>query len=80
MNISDVGENGSLVSDFIIHQGDNPPLQRINLMGYSLPLGKLVEFLQFFSICKFLTYVNLLGIALGEAGHQLAESIRNMGR
>ena len=79
VNISDLGEDGSLVSEFIIRQGDNPPLQRINLEDYSLPLGKLVKVIQFLSICKFLTHVNLLGIALGEAGHQLAESIRSWG-
>ena len=79
MNISDLGEDGHLVSDFIKHQGDNPPLQRIDLSGHSMHLENTIEFLQFISRCKYLTPIDLSNTSLDEAASYLAESIKSWG-
>ena len=75
----DLGEKGHLVSDFINCQGENPPLQKVNLTGSTLLLQNLVPFMQFLSRCKHLTYLNLSDHPLGEAGHFLTQSIKSWG-
>ena len=79
VNISDLGEDGHLVSDFIKCQGDNPLLQRIDLSGHSMHLEKTIEFPQFISTCKYLTHIDLSNTSLDDAASYLAESIRSWG-
>ena len=79
LNISDLGEDGHLVSDFIKCQGDNPPLQRIDLSGHSMHLEKTIEFLQFISTCKYLTHIDLSNTSLDDAASYLTESIKSWG-
>ena len=79
VNSLDLGENGYLVSDFILSQGENPSLQKVNLRGCIMPLTNLVNFIQFLSRCKHITYLNLSENRLGEAGHFLTESINHWG-
>ena len=40
VNISDLGEDGHLVSNFIKYQADNPLLQSIDLTGHSMHLDE----------------------------------------
>ena len=77
VNISDLGKEGTLVSDFIMCQGDDPPLQRIDLSGHSMHLEKTIEFLQFISTCKYLTHIDLSNTSLDDAASYLAESMKS---
>ena len=79
VNGLDLGEIGHLVSDFIICQGEDPPLRNVSLTGCTLLLQNLVTFMQFLSRCKHLTYLNLSDYPLGEAGHFLTQSIKSWG-
>ena len=79
VRISDLGEDGHLVSDFIKCQGDDPPLQRIYLSGHSMHLENTIEFLQFISTCKYLTHIDLSNTSLGDAASYLTESIKSWG-
>ena len=79
VRISDLGEDGHLVSDFIKCQGDDPPLQRIYLSGHSMHLENTIEFLQFISICKYLTHIDLSNTSLGDTASYLTESIKSWG-
>ena len=79
LNISGLGEDEHLVSNFIKCQGDNPPLQRIDLSGHSMDLENTIKFTQSISTCKYLTHIDLSNTSLDEAVSYLAQSIRSWG-
>ena len=74
-----VGDGGHQLAKSISSWGDEPPLQALQL--YSFPLTAIVslELVQSLSSCRHLTVLNLGENKLGEAGHQLAQSIRSWG-
>ena len=76
---SNLGEEGCLVSDFIERQGNNPPLQKVNLRNCSLPDIKWSAIFQFFTTCINLNQLVLSGINLRATGRLLAQSIRYLG-
>ena len=75
----DLGQNGSLLSNFIKLQGNNPPLEKINLLYYLMPESKWAELLQFTSKCKNLRQLELGYNTIGEARYWLTQSIRVCG-
>ena len=79
LNRAILGTKGSFLSDFVMRQGEISPLKEIWLARYSMAEYKWVELLQFTSTCKYLTYLDLSRNAIGEAGHQLAQSIKSWG-
>ena len=79
LGVLDLGQDGSLLSDFIKYQGNKPLLNKIHLPGYSMPLDKMIDLFQFLCICTQCTHLNLSETAIGKAGHQLAQSIRSWG-
>ena len=74
-----LGEVGYQLAQSIRSWGDDPPLQELYLLNCSLPATASLELVQSLSTCKHLTELNLRENILGEAGHQLAESIRSWG-
>ena len=74
-----LGKKGSCLTDFMKQQGENPPLETINLRQYSMP-GRYDKLLQFTSTCRFLWQLDLSRNAIGDnAGMKLAESIASWG-
>ena len=61
------------------HGGDEPPLQGLWLYNCSLTATTSLELVQSLWRCKQLTALDLGGNKLGEAGHELAQSIRSWG-
>ena len=74
-----LGEAGHQLAQSIRSWGDDPPLQELYLYNCSLSATASLELLQSLSTCRHLTSLNLTESKLGEAGHQLAESIRSWG-
>ena len=72
-----LGEAGHQLAQSIRSWGDEPPLQQIWLHNCSLAGTASLELLQSLSSCRQLTVLDLRGNKLGEAGHQLAQSIRS---
>ena len=65
------------LSDRIRSWGNNPPLQHLDLCNCSLTVAASLELVQSLSTCRKLTLLDLGQNNLGEAGHQLAQSIRS---
>ena len=74
-----IGEAGHQLPQSIIYWGDEPPLQKLWLHNSSLTATASIELVQSLSSCRHLTALNLGENKLGEAGHQLAQSIRSWG-
>ena len=74
-----LGEAGHQLAQSIRSWGDEPPLQKLYLYNCSLSATASLELVQSLSSCKHLTVLNLGVNKLGEAGHQLAQSIRSWG-
>ena len=71
-----IGEAGRYLTQSM---GADAPLEHLNL-GYSLiPEHVWSGLLQSLSSCKQLSYLDLSGNTIGEAGHYLAQSIRSWG-
>ena len=79
LTVGILGIDGCFLSDFIQHQGDNPPLKEIILYLYSMPESKWAELFQFTFTCKYLTNLDLWKCNVGEAGRYLAQSITSWG-
>ena len=80
----DLGENklggaGHQLAQSIRSWGDEPMLQQLYLGKSSLTAAASLELVQSLSTCRQLTKLNLGENMLGEAGHQLAQSIRSWG-
>ena len=74
-----LGEAGSVLSQAMSDWGDQPPLQKLDFSYCSMSpeaCGRL-----FFHLisCKSLTYLDLSGNMVGEAGQQLAQAIESWG-
>ena len=76
---NNLAEAGEQLAQSIRSWGDEPPLQQIWLHNSSLTATALLELVQSLSSCRQLTVLDLRGNKLGEAGHQLAQSIRSWG-
>ena len=74
-----LGEAGHQLAQCIRSWGDEPPLQRLLLNKCSLTAAASLELVQSLSTCRKLTKLDLEENKLGEAGHQLAQSIRSWG-
>ena len=74
-----LGEAGHQLAQSIRSWGDEPPLQKLYLYNCSLTATASLELVQSLSSCRHLTVLDLRGNKLGEAGHQLAQSIRSWG-
>ena len=74
-----LGAAGHQLAQSIRSWGDEPPLQKLYLHNCSLTAAASLDILQSLSSCKYLTELDLGKNKLGEAGHQLAQSIRSWG-
>ena len=74
-----LGKDVCSLSNFIQHQGDNPPLKEIRLSFYSMPERKWAELFRFTYTCKYLKHLNLQSCNVGEAGRYLAQAITSWG-
>ena len=74
-----IGEAGRYLAQSITLWGDNPPLVTLDLCWCSILEQVWAELLQSLSSCKQLTYLNLSGNTIGEAGRYLAQSITSWG-
>ena len=72
-----IGEAGHQLAHSIRSWGDEPPLQQLWLHNCSLAATASLELVQSLSSCRHLTALDLGENKLGEAGHQLAQSIRS---
>ena len=72
-------EAGLQLAQSIRSWGDEPPLQKLGLYNCSLTVAASLELIEFLSTCKQLTLLDLGDNKLGEAGHQLAQSIKSWG-
>ena len=72
-------EAGHQLAQSIRSWGDKPSLQELRLYNCSLTESTSLELVQSLIKCRQLTALNLGGNSLGEAGHQLSQSIRNWG-
>ena len=81
MNLGEniLGEAGHQLVKSIRSWGDEPPLQELQLYNCSLTATASLELVQSLSSCRHLTELDLGQNKLGEAGHQLAQSIRSWG-
>ena len=84
LTVLDLGENklvdaGHQFAQSIRSWGDEPPLQELSLYNCSLTTAASLELVQSLSMCRQLTVLNLGENKLGDAGHQLAKSIRSWG-
>ena len=70
-------EAGHQLAQSIKSWGDDPPLQELELYNCSLTATASLELVQSLSSCRHLTALNLGENKLGEAGHELAQSIRS---
>ena len=70
-----LGEAGQLLAQSISSWGDEPPLQKLWLYHCSLTATASLELVQSLATCRHLTALDLRENKLGEAGHQLAQSI-----
>ena len=70
---------GHQLAQSIRSWGDEPPLQQLYLFNCSLTATASLELVQSLSSLRHLTALNLGENKLGEAGHQLAQSIRSWG-
>ena len=75
-----LGEAGQQLAQSFRSWGDEPLLQKLNLTDCSISLDSLLELLQCMSKCMYLTELCLRKNRLGEAGIQLAQSIKSRGR
>ena len=74
-----LGEAGHQLAQSIRSWGDEPPLKELYLYNCSLTAAASLDIVQSLSTCRYLTVLNLGENTLGEAGHQLAQSIRSWG-
>ena len=74
-----LGVAGHELAQSITSWGDEPPLQELYLYNCSLGATASFELVQSLSSCRHLAVLGLGGNKLGEAGHQLAQSIRSWG-
>ena len=74
-----LGEAGHQLSQSIKSWRNDPPLQVLSLYNCSLPAAASLELVQSQSSCRYLIELDLRGNKLGEAGQQLAQSIRSWG-
>ena len=74
-----LGESGYQLAQSIRSWGDEPPLQQLFLSNCLLTSTASFELVQSLATCKHLTHLDLSENKLGEAGHQLAQSIRSWG-
>ena len=74
-----LSEAGHQLAQSIRSWVDEPPLQALELYNCSLTATASLELVQSLSSCRHLTVLDLRGNKLGEAGHQLAQSIRSWG-
>ena len=74
-----LSEAGHQLAQSIRSWVDEPPLQALELYNCSLTATASLELVQSLSSCRHLTVLDLRGNKLGEAGHQLAQSIRSLG-
>ena len=72
-------EAGLKLAQSIRSWGDKPPLQKLYLYNCSLTAAVSLKLVQSLSSCRHLTELSLGENKLGEAGHQLAQSIRSRG-
>ena len=70
---------GIYLAHSIASWGQNTQLQGLNLSYCSIPEQVWTELFQSLSSCKQLSHLNLWGNTIGEAGHQLVQSIRLWG-
>ena len=76
---NNLAEAGQQLAQSIRSWGDEPLLQKLYLYNCSLTATASLELVQSLSSCRHLTVLDLRGNKLGEAGHQLAQSIRSWG-
>ena len=74
-----IGEAGHQLAQSIKSWGDEPPLQKLSLHNCSLTATAPLELVQSLSSCRHLTELDLGENKIGEAGHQLAQSIKSWG-
>ena len=74
-----LGEAAHQLAQSIRSWGDDPPLQKLYLYNCSLSATASLELVQSLSTCRHLIALDLGKNKLGEAGHQLAQSIRSWG-
>ena len=74
-----IGEAGCYLAQSITSWVDDPPLKELSLYNCSLTATASLELVLSLSTCRHLTELQLGENKLGEAGHQLAQSIRSWG-
>ena len=74
-----LGEAGHQLAQSIRSWGEKPPLQKLLLYYCSFTEAASLALVQSLSTCRQLTALDLRGNSLGEAGHQLAQSIISWG-
>ena len=79
LNGNKLGEAGHQLAQSIRCWGDEPPLKKLHLVKCLLTTTASLELVQSLATCKHLTVLSLNGNKLGEAGHQLAQTIRSWG-
>ena len=79
MNLGEnkLGEAGHQLAQSIKSWEDEPPLQALQLYNCPLTATASLELVQSLSSCRHLTALNFEENKLGEAGHQLAQSIKS---
>ena len=76
---NNLGENGHILAKSIRSWGDDPPLKKLLMYNCFLPISASYELVQSLSTCQHIIDLNLGSNYLGQAGHDLAQSIRSWG-
>ena len=74
-----LGDSGSVLAQVISHWTDKSPLQKLNLSYCSMSAKACDRLFRSLIHCKCLSYLDLSGNMAGNAGHQLAETIKSWG-
>ena len=79
LSYNKLGNAGSELAQAISDWGDESPLQKVDLSYCSMSAEACDDLFYSLFYCKRLTYLDLSGNMVGEAGHYLAEVIRSWG-
>ena len=74
-----LGESGRRLALAISDWGDQSPLQKLDLSYCSISADACDRLLRFLTRCKRLTYLDLSGNMVGEAGHHITRAMRSWG-
>ena len=72
-----LGESGRRLAQAISDWGYQSPLQKLDLSYCSISANACDRLLRFLTRCKRLTYLDLSGNMVGEAGHNLTRAMRS---